>query len=54
VVDLVAPSQASLDKVTNYFNEKGIKSDKVELHSSRDFMTVSMTVAQAEDIFQVC
>jgi hypothetical protein len=53
VVDLVAPSQASLAEVTKYFNEMGVQSGKIELHSSRDFMTVSMTVSQAEKIFQV-
>eukprot|EP00026_Physarum_polycephalum_P002391 Phypoly_transcript_02397.p1 GENE.Phypoly_transcript_02397~~Phypoly_transcript_02397.p1 ORF type:complete len:819 (-),score=91.14 Phypoly_transcript_02397:47-2503(-) len=52
VVNMVSPSQSSIDQVTSYFKEKGIHSSKIELHSSRDFMSVSMTLAQAEDIFQ--
>ena len=50
---MVAPSQASLDAVTSYFQERGVSNDRMRLNPSQDFMTVSMTVTQAESIFQV-
>lgn len=53
VIDLVSPSQASLDEVYEYFHEKGISKEDIQLHQSRDFMTVTMTVERAETLFQV-
>ena len=50
---MVAPSQALLDLVTSYLLATGVESSKIELNPSKDFMTVAMTVSQAESIFQV-
>jgi hypothetical protein len=52
-LDLVAPSQATIDALTSYFLEKGITQNKIELNPSKDFVNVAMTVEQAESIFLV-
>ena len=53
VISIVSPSQASIDQVYSYFTANGISKNKIELHQSRDFVTVAMSVEQAETLFQV-
>jgi uncharacterized protein YpmB len=53
VIELVAPSKDSIQSVHSYFLEQGISKEKIELHQSRDFMTVFMSVEKAEELFQV-
>jgi len=52
MVDLIAPSQDSLDTVINWMTENGIEKEKIVLRSSKDFLNVGMTVAQAESLFK--
>lgn len=51
VVDMVAPEQSSIDEVHLFLIENGV--EDIQLHQSRDFITVSMSVEKAETLFQV-
>eukprot|EP00026_Physarum_polycephalum_P003630 Phypoly_transcript_03643.p1 GENE.Phypoly_transcript_03643~~Phypoly_transcript_03643.p1 ORF type:complete len:749 (+),score=76.92 Phypoly_transcript_03643:97-2343(+) len=52
VIDLIAPPQESVDTLINWMTENGIERGKIVLHESKDFLTVDMTVAQAESLFK--
>jgi hypothetical protein len=39
--------------VTGYFQEKGISRGQMILNPSRDFLSLSLSISQAEEIFQV-
>jgi len=54
VIDLIAPTQATIDQVVGWFREQGIPSAQLLLHPSMDFLSVVMSVADSDSIFQVC